>query len=181
MPDNPPARNGRHFTWNRKQKLLEQVNEYHFVKGWSMVNVARALDMPLGTVHNYVNLLKKMRRDTVEKNQIDYFGLKDWIAKLTESYNEIIKQAWNQYTLSQTPKERMACLDRISQAEKDRFYMLQSMGVAPKAKESEQKAETVTYKSMLKGDVEEKKIETIRTDSTIETKPPENTNEPIKL
>ena len=173
-------RGTRRFTWSKKQKILETINDYHFVKGWSAVNVARAMDMPIGTVQAYVAQLKKIRRNVIEKNEIDYFGLRDWIAKVSENYSEIIKQAWNQYQIAQTPKEKMACLDRVADAEKERFYMLQSMGVAPKAKESEQKAETITYVSRLKGEPEAKKIETVETTTVITASPPEKDNE-IKL
>lgn len=161
----------KRFSITKRQKLMAQIWQYHFVKKWNAREVAQALDIAWSTARAYIQIIKRSRLNQIEKNEPDFYGLNGWIASTVEVYDQIIKEAWNEYAKSVTPKERMVCLDRVKDAEKTKFDVMQSMGVAPKATEKERLNEKVIYHSKLKGDDKPTKTEiTIEKTTTSEAK-----------
>lgn len=153
----------KRFTITQRQQLMAKIWEYHFVKKWNAREIAQALDMKWPTVRAYICIIRRSRENQIVKNEPDFYGMNSWIASTVESFDNIIKQAWNEYTKSVTPKERMVCLDRVHQAEKEKFFIMQSMGVAPKATEKERMNEKITYISKLRTE----KLESVVLEKTV--------------
>lgn len=167
----------KRYSITLRQEKMSKIFQYHFVKKWNAREIAQALDMPQPTVRAYIQVIKRNRLRQVTQNEPDFYNLNEWIAKTVENFDEIVKHAWNEYAKSVTPKERMNCLDRVHAAEKEKFDILQSMGVAPKAKEHERINEKITYISKLRGEPDKLVAAQVQTEKVTTHSKPEMTKD----
>ena len=138
---------------SRRQKLLHQIHLLKFIQKWKDESVAEALNLSINTVRTYCQVIKNIRKRQYEDQEPDYFGLEHWTMEVKDYYEDCIRKAWNEYARAQTPKEKMACMDRAMGAFRDSFESMQSMGVAPRAKEGAASGQSVVYISSLKDEV----------------------------
>ena len=136
----------------KRQSVLQRIHELHFVKKWGMGDIARALNLKVYTVNNWIRFINKRRMRALEGKEMDLLGVKNWTMEVRDFYFECIKQAWNEFAKSTSPKERMACMDRAQNAFREYFTAMQEMGIAPKVKAGEADSDaTIVYRSLLKG------------------------------
>ena len=131
-------------TWDKIKRL-------YFVNAWSPQEIAKVLNVSIVTVNTYVRDIRKVQRKFFEEYQNLYQDLTGWGMEVDQSFKEMIKLSWDNYTKASTSKDRAMWMDRINKATSDRLTFLQSIGVAPKAKGNDSGKSTVIYKSNISG------------------------------
>lgn len=158
----------------KRQKTLQQIHELYFIKRWNAVAIAQALGLKPFTVRNWIRFINKRRQKIVDGKEMDLMGVTNWTMEVRDYYFECMKQAWNEFAKSTSPKERMACMDRAMSAFKDYFDSMQKMGIAPSVRNGEDQDSTpVTYKSLLKSADGNIQVVEIKQAEVVEEKPNE--------
>lgn len=135
----------------KRQKTLGQVHELYFIKKWNKNAIAQVLDVTPPTVELWIRFINKRRVAIAAGKEFDVIGVSNWTMEVRDYYFECMKQAWNEFAKSKNTKERLACLDRARISFKEYFEIMQSMGIAPKAREDGALPEgQVIYKSLLR-------------------------------
>jgi len=136
------------------RERIRRVGELYFNRGWSADDIAKSYGYSRVTVHRDIGKYRKVRRRYMDEFGNVFSDIGQWASEVDEQFKEILKRAWDNYNKAGNVREKLASLDRAKEAIKSRFELMQSMGAAPRSKETVMPT-TVIYQSNLKEKAED--------------------------